>query len=279
MSDFTRLNGTAVRTTGTYHRVIEQPGGPPLAEVELVVISRGSMANRAPKQLLSQEPVHVDVPKGSQTEVFFASLENVQVTSSGTGESAVFRYDLTLRETPESAARRAAERAADPEPVAVAPTAPVRGPEYPEIDDDPSAPLDLSRVTVSGDSNVWATALKQLKEPRRGRVAAPPEPPLGPVERAGIEAILVNLRVDAMIDLLELKGVLSRHDVEGHFMKLVQSRFVAEATPEAGAERLGDISIAVAEDGAPAVAAGECQANAFALGHYRVEPLCVAVQI
>ena len=235
MSDLTKLNGTAVRTTGAYHRVIEQPDGPPLAEVELVVIIRGSMANRALKQLLSQEPIHVDVPKGSRAEVFFASLENVQVASSGSGESAAFRYDLTLRETPESAARRAAERAANPEPVAVA-AAPVRvaETEYPETDDDPSAPLDLSRVKVAGDSNVWATALKQLKEPQRGRVAAPPEPPLGPVELAGIEAILVSLRVDAMIDLLEIKGLLSRDDIEGHFMKLVQTRFVAEATPVVG---------------------------------------------
>lgn len=236
MSDFTKLNGTAVRTTGTYHRVIEQPGGPPLAEVELVVIIRGSMANRALKQLLSQEPIHVDVPKGSQTEVFVASLENVQVASSGSGESAVFRYDLTLRETPESAARRAAERAANPEPVAVAAPAPVRArePEHSEQIDDPTAPLDLSRVKVAGDSSVWATALKQLKEPQHGRVAAPPEPPLGPVELAGIEAILVNLRVDAMIDLLEIKGVLARADIESHFQKLVRTRFVAEATPVVG---------------------------------------------
>jgi len=236
MSDFTKLNGTAVRTTGTYHRVIEQPGGPPLAKVELVVIIRGSMANRSLKQLLSQEPIHVDIPKGSQTESFPASLENVQVASTGSDESAVFRYDLVLRETPESAARRVAERAAKPEPVLVAVAAPVRvrEPEYPEQDDDPSAPLDLSRVKVSGDSNVWATALKQLNEPQRGRVAAPTEPPLGPIELAGIEAILVSLRVDAMIDLLELKGLLSRDDVEGQFMKLVQSRFVAEATPVVG---------------------------------------------
>jgi hypothetical protein len=234
MSDFTKLNGTAVRTTGTYHRVIEQPGGPQLAEVELVVIIRGSMANRSLKQLLTQEPIHVEIPKGSQTEIFFASLENVQVASSGSGESAVYRYDLVLRETPESAARRATERAANPVPVAVAAPVRVREPKYPEQDDDPSALLDLSRVKVSGDSNVWATALKQLKEPQRGHVAAPPEPPLGPIELSGIEAILVSLRVDAMIDLLELKGLLSRDDVEGQFMKLVQSRFVAEATPVVG---------------------------------------------
>src|SRR5687768_9687016 len=95
MSDFVKLNGTAIRTTGTYHRLIEQADGPSLAEVELVVIVRGSMANRSLKQLLSQEPISVDVPKGSQAERFVASLESVQVASSGSGESAAFRYDLT----------------------------------------------------------------------------------------------------------------------------------------------------------------------------------------
>jgi hypothetical protein len=232
MSDFAKLNGTAVRTTGTYHRVIEQEDGPELAELELVVIVRGSMANRSLKQLLSQEPIHVDVPKGSKSEQFEAALENVQVASSGSGESAAFRYDLTLRETPASAARRAAEQAANPAPapVAAAP-APVR---RPEIEDDPGEPLDLSKVKVGGDSTVWATALKQLQTPQGSRPAAPPEPPLTPIELAGIEAILVNLRLDAMIDLLEVKGLLARADVEGHFRKLVGQRFVAEATPVVG---------------------------------------------
>jgi hypothetical protein len=233
MSDFTKLNGTAVRTTGTYHRVIKQAGGPPLAEVELVVIIRGSMANRALKQLLAQEPVHVEIAKGSQTEVYFASIQDVQVASSGSGESAAFRYDLTLRETPESAARRAAERAANPEPVTT--VASIVSPSrvsQPDYDDDPSAPLDLSRVTVAGDSAVWATALQQLRSPATPRVAAPE--PLEPAELAGIEAVLVGLRVDAMIDLFEIKGLMTRDDVEGHFMKLVQSRFVSEATPVVG---------------------------------------------
>src|SRR5215211_5644109 len=113
MSELTKLNGTAVRTTGTYHRAVEQASGPSLAEVELVVIIRGSMANRSFRQLLSQVPVRVEVAKGTRTEEYFASLENVQVTSHGSGESAVYRYNLTLRETPASAARRTAERAAN----------------------------------------------------------------------------------------------------------------------------------------------------------------------
>jgi hypothetical protein len=231
MPDFTKLNGTAVRTTGFYQRAIEQESGPPLAELEFVIIVRGSMANRSLKQLLSQEPVHVDLPKGTGSEQFIANIESVQVASSGTGESAAFRYDLVLRETPESAARRAAEAPAST-PVVPKTTHIERTSEA--YDDDPAGPLNLSDVKVGGDSAVWATALKQLQTPPGARPAAPPEPPLTSVELAGIEAVLTNLRLDALLDLLEIRGIMRRADVEGHFMKLVAERFVAEATPVVG---------------------------------------------
>lgn len=231
MPDFAKLNGTAVRTTGLYRRVIEQESGPPLAELELVIIVRGSMANRSLKQLLAQEPVQVDLPKGTGSEHFVANIGNVQVASSGSGESAAFRYDLVLRETRESAARRAAEAAADT-PVVQKTTHIVRETEV--DDEDPAGPHDLSNVRVSGDSAVWATALKQLQTPPGARPAAPPEPPLTSVELAGIEAVLTNLRLDAMIDLLEIRGIMQRVDIESHFMKLVADRFVAEATPVVG---------------------------------------------
>jgi hypothetical protein len=234
MPDFTKLNGTAVRTTGMYRRVIDQADGPPLDELELVIIIRGSMANRSLKQLLSQEPIQVEVPtKGTESDRFVAAIQSVQVASSGTGESAAFRYDLTLRETPESAKRRAAERPAQPATAPAPPPAPKTVPD-PEYDDDPSAPLDLSKVNVAGSPGVWAAALKQLQTPPGTQPAAPPEPPLTPTELAGIEAILVNLRLDAMIDLLEIKGLLQRSEIENQFMTLVKSRFVAEATPVVG---------------------------------------------
>lgn len=231
MPDFMKLNGTAVRTTGMYRRAIDQPGGPPLAELELVVIIRGSMANRSLKQLLSHEPVQIDLPKGEEWERFVANIQDVQVASSGTGESAAYRYDLTLRETPESAAKRALETVAN-EP-AVSKTAHIVRETEP-YDDDPTGPLDLSGVQVSGDTAVWATALKQLKTPHGARPEAPPEPPLTPVELAGIEAVLTNLRLDAMIDLLEIRGIMQRADIEAHFTKLVTDRFVTEATPVVG---------------------------------------------
>lgn len=228
MPDFLKLNGAAVRTTGIYRRSIEHPGGAPLEELELVVIVRGSMANRSLKLLLSQEPVIVDVPKGESMERFVASIHDVQVAASGTGESAAYRYDLILRETPESAQKRAAEA---PAPVVAKPNPIVR--ETPVYDDDPAGPLDLSKVQVSGDTAVWATALKQMKAPG-GRPAAAPEPPLTSVELAGIEAVLTNLRLDAMIDLLEIRGIMQRDEIESHFTKLVTERFVTEATPVVG---------------------------------------------
>jgi hypothetical protein len=231
MTDFMKLNGTAVRTTGMYRRSIEQPGGPPLAELELVIIVRGSMANRSLKQLLAQEPVLIDLPKGAEMERFIANIQDVQVAASGTGESAAYRYDLTLRETPESAEKRAAE-AAVTTPVVPKTTHVVR--ETQPYDDDPNGPLNLSEVKVGGDTAVWATALKQMKTPTGARPEPPPEPPLTSVELAGIEAVLTNLRLDAMIDLLEIRGIIQRADIESHFTKLVTDRFVAEATPVVG---------------------------------------------
>ena len=72
---------------------------------------------------------------------------------------------------------------------------------------------------------------RQRAGPVLSTIGGGEEPPLGPIELAGIEAILVNLRVDAMIDLLENKGLLTRHDIEEHFMKLVQTRFVRKHPP------------------------------------------------
>lgn len=229
MSDLIRLNGTAIRTTGMYQRAIAQDHGPALAEVELVIIIRGTMANRSLRQLLSQEPIRVDIPKGEKSESFLAVIEHVAVNSSGTGESAAYRFDLNLRETPESAAQREAERPAAEEPAAARRVFKVAEPI-----DESSPDLELSRVKMSGDSSVWATALKQMKAPPSTRPAAAPEPPLTPTERAGIEAILVNLRMDALIDRLEAAGLLRRADVERSFMELVKERFVADAIPVVG---------------------------------------------
>lgn len=232
MPDFVKLNGTAVRTTGMYRRSIPHAGGPDLAEVELVIIVRGSMANRSLKQLLSLEPVRVDIPSSTDTETFMSSIENVMVGSSGIGEAAAYRFDLTLRETPESAAIRARHREANAPPPVHQERA--KSPAILDVFEDPDAPLDLSTVTMSGDSAVWATAFKQMTTPPAAKHAGPPEAPLTTLERAGIEATLVNLRMDAVIDLLEISGLVTRLDVERQFLSLVKSRFISEVTPLVG---------------------------------------------
>jgi hypothetical protein len=184
---------------------------------------------------LSTDRIRVDLPSSAETITFDASIEDVQVGSSGTGEAAAYRFDLKLRETPESAAIRGHDRAAETQE---APKSSVSGPHrYSRaeiVDENPDEPLDLSRVTVSGDSAVWATALKQLKAPQAARAAAPPEPPLTPTERATVEAILVNLRLDALINQLEFSGQIRRSEVENTFLELVKERFVAEASPLVG---------------------------------------------
>lgn len=240
MTDIIKINGTAVRTNSAYLRTIdpETPGGYPLAEAELIIIVRGSMANRSMKQLLSTEPIRVDMPDRKVWISFLSTLHTVNVASSGAGESAAYRFDVVLRETPESAQIRSAEIRARQIEEAAAEREAEREAERKRQEqlarEEASAPKDLSDVQVSGNSQVWATALKQLKDPNGGRPAAPPEPPLTAVELSGIEAVLVNLRLDAIIDLLEASGRLKRSHVESRFMQLVEKRFVAEATPVVG---------------------------------------------
>jgi hypothetical protein len=230
MPDFIKINGTAVRTTGFYRRVITNEGKASQVEVELVVIIRGSMAIRSFKQLLSSPSLVVDSPHGTKWERFAATVENAQVASSGEGEAAAYRFDLNLRETPESAAKREAEREQEPEePAAKPPTFIVKPSEYEE---DLNAPADLSAVTLSTSSASWGAAVQQLK--RGGRPEPPPEPPLTQVERAGIEAVLVNLRMDALIEQLEAIGMLKPGAVDAVFTRLVQKRFVTDATPLVG---------------------------------------------
>jgi hypothetical protein len=233
MADFIKLNGTAVRTTGLYQRSIPQADGPSLDEVELVIIVRGSMANRSLKQLLSTEIIHVDLPVGAKTVSFDSTIENVQVGSSGAGEAAAYRFDLTLRETPQSAALRASEPAehVDEAPKAAGPS---KYAQAEMVDENPNAPLDLSQIKVSSDSAVWATALKQLTTPKNLPPSAFLEPPLSALEQACVDAKLMNLRMEALIDQLEAAGRVRRIDVDISYLQLVAERFANEVTPLVG---------------------------------------------
>jgi hypothetical protein len=63
--------------------------------------------------------------------------------------------------------------------------------------------------------------------------AAPPpatDGTLSPSELAGIEAVLVGLRLEAIIDALDRLQIMPRDEIEQAFVRLVQKRFVAEAS-------------------------------------------------
>jgi hypothetical protein len=233
--DFIRINGSAVRITSIYQRTVPQDDGPPLHELELVVILRGTMAHRSFLALLAPGTFRVDVPDKSGQGWLTYEMEIITAysSSSGPGEAAAYRHDLALRETPDSAARRAAEQPDQPDEETAPP--PVVTPEL-EEDEDPDAPVDLSTVKVGGDATVWATALRQMTSPGSSKPAAPPEPPLETAELAGAEAVLVGLRLEALIEQLIAVGIVRRSSVDASFMRLVHQRFVAEATPVIGAK-------------------------------------------
>jgi hypothetical protein len=227
--DFIKINGNAVRITSIYQRTVPQDDGPPLREAELVVILRGTMAHRSFLSLLAAPQLRIDIPdkSGQGWVTFDTEVHTAYSTSSGTGEAAAHRHDVALRETPASAARHAAEQPA-PTPVAGTPPPP------PELDEDPNAPVDLSAVRVAGNATVWATALRQMTSPPSSKPGAPPEPPLETAELAGAEAVLVGLRLEALIEQLVAAGMVRRSSVDASFQRLVHQRFVAEATPVIG---------------------------------------------
>jgi hypothetical protein len=230
--DFVRINGTAVRITNVHQRIVPQDDGLPLQEIELGVILRGTMAHRSFLALLAPIQIRIDIPdrSGAGWVTYETEIVTAYTSASGTGEAAAHRHDVVLRETPVSATRRAAEQTAqqpeldaEPEPAST-----------PEGDEDPDAPVDLSAVRVGGNATVWATALRQMTAPGPYRPAPAPEPPLETAELAGAEAVLVGLRLEALIEQLAAVGVIRRSSVDASFMRLVQQRFVAEATPVIG---------------------------------------------
>lgn len=238
MADFIKINGTAVRTTAVYERAgAAELDGPPTAELEFVVILRGSMAHRSFLQLIAREPIRVDLPKGADWLTYEMTIGNAIHASSGVGEAAVFRHDVTLRETRASAAERArqaavvaAEAAAE---AAARPPEPVVEEVPEELPDEPGAAADYSAVSRSGDRAVWATAMEQLHR-APGAKASAPEPPMTAAELAGVEAVLVNLRMEALIEQLASAGLVRRSVVESAFQLLVRRQFVTDATPVVG---------------------------------------------
>jgi hypothetical protein len=230
--EFIMINGTAVKLNSFHQRELLQDDGPAMREMELVVLVRGTMANRSFLSMLAPSPLRIDIPEpiGPGWQTHEMEVVSSFTASSGPGESSAHRHDVTLRETPASAARRAAIQSETP--AAATTPAPAQPPE-PEIDEDPYAPVDFSAVKVGGNSSAWATALRQMTTPGGFR-PDPWEPPLETPELAGAEAVLVGLRLEALIEQLAAAGVIRRSSVDASFMRLVQTRFINEATPVIG---------------------------------------------
>jgi hypothetical protein len=93
--------------------------------------------------------------------------------------------------------------------------------------------LDRSWDKLSSDQSTWMNALKQMKDPDALKPVVP-EPPLTAAELGGIEAVLVGLRLEALIAVLEDSGVIQRADIDEVFHQLVMERFINEASPVVG---------------------------------------------
>ena len=228
MAELVKLNGSPVRATALYRRTATGEDGTPREEVELAVHLRGRMAHRSFATLLQGGLVRLELANGDvlETEVTAAAS-----ASSGEGEATIYRHDFTLRELPEATERRLAViRAAMPATPVPAPTR--AAPETNE--EDPDAPADLSAVRVSGNASAWATALRQMTAPHATVPTPPSEPPLAPAELAGVEAVLVGLRLEALIEELGKMNLVRRPALDDAFLRLVGERFVAEATPVVG---------------------------------------------
>lgn len=228
-----KLHGIPIQATMVYER--EEPGsdGGKTALVDFSIIVRGRVPNRQFIELTTHEPLVMEYSLGGRPTLMQGMVANHQQISTGSGEGTVYRHDITVAETPESAARRAAERAEQEakkaaeaaDKAAAAERAARAALDEDEVDEDKAR-------TVLTSASVWGSAIQQLKSPAPSRKA--PEEPLDLPQSAAVEAVLVNLRIDALIEQLRAAGVVSRTAVDHSFGRLVRERFVAEATPLIG---------------------------------------------
>ena len=287
MPELIKMNGSAVNALSCYRRDVAQPDGSALDEFQIAVMVRGRMTHRSFASLLESGTIRIEHGSAEARET---TVTAASVTSTGGGESAVYRHDFTLRETAASAARRQAaaehenarlaaavaelnvmvadvdDRAADPSgdtwasalqklesssngssprigaPGSAAATGPAeRQPPPPSPDLHHPAPSeDVSPavaprtrpVQAAADRSVPPDASMHLVAPRPALDPAPATAAsvLSPTEVAGVEAVLVGLRLEALIDALDRMEIVPRDDVEQAFVRLVQKRFVAEAS-------------------------------------------------
>ena len=235
------INGATVPVASLYRKEVPTEGGPPLVELEFAVMIRGRGPNRHFVELTMREPLRVGIPTGSGEQILFGVITNHQQLNSGAGQDAFYRHDLNVLETPESAARRAAEQvaaraaelAANPPP-APPPAAPAASADRDEEDESPSLRGGPTpSLSVNSSASVWGAAIQQMRNPTASRANLQDEP-LEYAEMAGVEAVLVNLRVEALIEQLRAAGLISRTAVDHSFQRLIRDRFLRDATPVVG---------------------------------------------
>ena len=240
MAELIRMNGTIVRMDQAARQMVEQADGPPLLRLISVTFVRGRVENLDFQKVFASGQARVEFQTGPVYEMTVTSATR---TSTGEGIYAPIRYDITLEETPESARQRteaaieaamaAAEAAAEQAEFDPAPTNGTPA-------ERPRAPAASGQTGFSvASTGAWATALKQLAAKRPDLAPQPepePPPPLTTAELAGIETVLVGLRVDALVEAFVRAKIVEREVVDYAFQRFLKARFVAEATPLVGAE-------------------------------------------
>jgi hypothetical protein len=239
MTDRVTINDRLIRVKSFHRRPTPATDGQPAGdEVEVVVMLRGRGERRDFETLLRTPKLVLAIPDGDSLGV---QVSSAAVSSSGSGEKDAHRFDVTFRESEDSAARRAAVVALDDHGHAGATPGADRAEEVPaDTGDDDDVEIedvvsDGRTSDLGGSSVVWATALRQLSHDAHAAALPPPiEQEFTSTEQAGIESILVGLRLEALITLLDDAGIVRRGALDDAFLDLVDTRFVAEATPLIG---------------------------------------------
>ena len=235
MSHRITIHGLPVQVQSFFKREFPGEGGSTLLEGELTVMVQGRKANRDLIQLTTQEPLRVGLPITGGELVLFGMVANHQSINSGSGEGAMYRHDLTIREVPESATRRAAQAAAAlaaAEAERPTPAPAVAAPAEDREDDGPETGEGARRLGAASSSAGWGTAIAQMRNPTTR--ATLQDEPLAFSEMAGVEAVLVNLRVEALIEQLRAAGLVRAEAVDHSFQRLIRDRFLRDAIPVVG---------------------------------------------
>lgn len=222
------INGVPTRIHGSFERTVQDEAGRTVAEMEAVIIVRGRLPNKQFQQQISRETIQLDYQDGQTPVTMVTRVVNHTAVASGEGEGTVYRHDITFRELPESYQQRMAKQAS--EAAAKALTAPRPSPRVAAQEPEPVG--DISDIKTATDPSNWGDAIRQL----RGSMPKPqaPEEPLTMPELAGIETVLVSLRLEALIHVLESTGCIPRGAAEIQFRELLEERFFEDASQIVG---------------------------------------------